>query len=125
MFKWRKPNVVDLPPGLVYHCEQCLVVVPADAPRAEAQDCVAIAHSGLTWFNARETLAGQFTMAAAAWNLIHHAALAEGHPECLEYHRQLTGERKRHFAKSEARKSMTPAQVRDESMHRRDGHLYR
>ena len=125
MKKWRKPQFVDLPPGLAYHCEACMVVVPADAPRLPEQDCVAIGRSGLTWFNGRETLAGQFCMAAAAWELIHLKALAGGHAESLAYQRRFRLERKAHFAESVARQAMSPEQVQAEATHRRDGHLYR
>lgn len=121
----RKPILHPLPDGFVYHCERCSIVIPAEAPRVGGQDCVSIAETGLAWFNPRETIAGQFCMAAAAWELIHHQALQNGYAECVEYMRRFRQERKQHFAASAARNAMPPERVRLESMHRRDAHLYR
>jgi len=115
----------ELPAGLVFHCEQCQVVIPADAPRPESGDCVFVAHHKLAWFNPKETIAGQHCMAAAAWALIYHEALsAKAHPESTEYLRQFKMERNAHFAQSAVRHAMTQEQVKLAVAHRRDWFLF-
>lgn len=115
----------ELPEGLVIHCDKCNIVIPSDAPRPEGGDCEFVANHKLAFFNPKETLAGQFCMAAAAWSLIYHQPLsARACPESVEYHRQFKLERKSHYAQSAARKAMTEEQVQAQRGHLRDGVLY-
>jgi hypothetical protein len=117
--------IVPIPPsGLIVHCANCNIVVPADAPRSTDSDCAFVALHRLTWFNPNETVAGQHVMAVAAWGLIHDAALKAAHPEATAYYRRFQLQRKAHFAESAARKAMTPEQVEAGKAHRRDGALF-
>jgi hypothetical protein len=116
MFGYHGKEIRDtmLPAGLVFHCEACRVVVPVDAPRPESPlvDCAWVARNRMAPFKPGESMAGKFTMAAAAWALIHqHVLKAEAHAESAEYHRRFKHERKAHFADSALRKLMTPAQI--------------
>ncbi|QMV19700.1 hypothetical protein GOB94_14110 [Granulicella sp. 5B5] len=103
----------ELPVGLKYHCDDCGLVVPADAPDLPNANCVAIAKAKLSYFEPAETLAGQFAMAAAAWGLIHRRSITGDapHPEGAEYHRRFRYERKSHFALSALRVAMTYEQI--------------
>ena len=104
--KYGLPPMPDgrLPEGLVYHCEACCVVIPADAPRPEGGDCMFVAVHKLAWFNPRQTLAGQHCMGVAAWSLIYHQPLSQqAHAESTEYLRQFKREREAHFEHSAAR----------------------
>lgn len=116
-----------LPAGLAFHCDACHVVIPADAPHPEGGDCAILAANRMTPFKPEESIAGQFTMAAAAWGLIYHAPLkADAHAESSAYHHGFRMQRKDHFAASALRAAMTPDQVRaDAKMFRgRDAWLY-
>jgi len=102
---------MNLPTGLVIHCDKCSIVIPSDAPVGPTPDCASVFRAKLCWYNESASILDRFTQAAAAWSLIHHKDLTAGHPECIEYRRQFQMERKAHFAKSAVRIAMTPEQV--------------
>lgn len=114
---WPKPekneglaatgSKAPLPEGLVFHCEECRVVIPSDSPRPEGADCAFVALHKLAPFYPNETVAFQFCGAVAAWELIHDAPLRSGHVESLQYRRQFKQERRSHFDASAARKAMS------------------
>ena len=64
-----------LPPGLCFHCDECRIVIPSDAPRIDGGDCMFVARHKLTWFNPAGSPAGQHHQAAAAWALIYDDAM--------------------------------------------------
>jgi len=119
------PLPATLPDGLAVHCEQCQLVVPADAPRSGESDCVFVAQHKLAWFNPAETIAAQHVMAVSAWMLIYDAALKQGDAEAAQYSRAFRNSRKDHFQKSAAYKALAPARVADGRAHHRDGSLYK
>lgn len=116
-----------LPEGLVFHCEKCNLVVPVEAPRPDDPNCEFVALHKLSWFNPKETPAGQFAMATAAWALIHHNALSPefADPESVEYRRAFQKERKVHYKASAMYKGLTPDQLEAGRAHRRDRELYK
>lgn len=107
-----------LPAGLVFHCDACRIVVPAEAPRPAGGDCLAPHLPLLTWFNPRETLKGQHTMAAAAWELIYHRELRrpDADPVALAYLHAFKHEPRRHFDESHARQALTPEQLTEQRL---------
>lgn len=112
-----------LPEGLKYHCS-CGIVVPSDAPEPDDSalvDCDSIVRAKLTYFNPATTVASQFCMAAAAWDLIHHKAVKAEHPESVEYLRQFKLERGSHYAQSATYKALTDEQVKAEIEHEQNG----
>lgn len=123
----KKPAYIDLPPGLKYHCEDCMIVVPADAPTAPvgSANCAAVVKAKLTWFDPNETRAAQHIMAAAAWCLIHEAALKHVHPASVEYRRRINQDRKALYAESAVRKGLAPGELEAEVKHRRDRWLHK
>ena len=113
------------PAGLIVHCADCNIVVPADAPRSTDSDCAFVAIHRLAWFNPNETVAAQHVMAVAAWALIHDKALRETkQADCTAYQAAFRASRKNHFAASAARRAMTSEQVEAGKAHRRDGALF-
>lgn len=106
------------------HCATCNIVIPSDAPKLTEADCAQIVSAKLTWFNPKETVAGQHCMATAAWALIHDKAIKAAQPEAVKYHNQFKHERKSHFANSAVRKALTAEQVTDGLAHKRDSSLY-
>lgn len=122
------PTKHELPTGLVYHCDQCGVVIPSDAPKPDEADCEAVVYGKLAWFDPNATVATQFLMAAAAWHLIHDAALKAGHTESTEYRHKFKLFRKEHYEQSATYKALTDDQVKAELEHplhgRRDRWLY-
>lgn len=117
-----------LPAGMEFHCKDCHIVIPADAPRPEGGDCIALARSRMCPFKPFESLAGQHVMAAAAWGLIYHAELkVNAHPESTEYNRRLWYDRKAHFGESAVRAGMKEEHVAADKAHMsgRDAWLYR
>src|SRR6185437_7511386 len=85
-----------LPEGLEFHCDRCRLVIPAEAPRPDADDdlkpshCEFIARHKLAWFNPQASVRHQHIMASAAWELIYHYHLRGETPHwrSLEYLRQ-------------------------------------
>lgn len=124
--KGRRAAAVDLPAGLKYHCEGCWLVIPMDAPTPPegTANCAVVVSGKLAWFNSKETRAAQHIMAAAAWCLIHDAALKQAHAASVEYRRRMALDRKALYAESAARKGLTPAEMDAEVKHRRDGWLH-
>lgn len=120
-------RTIALPAGFKFHCDACGVVVPADAPEvpAELANCADVVRGKLAWFNANETRAAQHIMAAAAWCLIHDAALKQGHAGAVEYRRRMSLDRKALYAESAVRKSLAPGELETEVKHRRDGWLHK
>lgn len=114
----------QLPEGLVYHCDECNLVIPSDAPRPSDPDCEFVALHKLAYFNPSETVAAQHVMAVAAWSLIYHKSRV-GHPESTEYHSKFQQDRKGHFAESVVRQGMSPEQVQAGIEHRRDSEFYK
>ncbi len=125
----KEIRVTHLPAGLVFHCDDCHVVIPEDAPRPEGGNCAWVAYNRMAPFKRQETLVGQFTMAAAAWGYVYYALLnaPEPIPELADYQRQFRYARKDHFEASALRKAMTAEQLQGELCHphgRRDVWLY-
>lgn len=118
-----------LPTGLSYHCLQCRVVVPSDAPKSGQADCETVAKCKLAWFDPKTTIAAQFVMAVAAWQLIYHQALKDGDVEVAEYKAKFQADRKSHYEDSATRKALTPEQIEAEIAHsvhgRRDAWIYK
>ena len=101
-----------LPEGLVYHCESCRVVVPAEAPRPETPgDCATVAKHKLAWFNPEASLRHQHVMATGAWELIHwhHLHGDAKHAACVDYKRQFNRRPDEHWQNSEVAKALLPA----------------
>lgn len=113
---------MNLPEGLVVHCDKCNLVIPSDAPKPDESDCEFVALHKLAWFDSSASVVAQHCQAVATWSLIHHKSLV-GHPESTEYHQEFNNDRKGHFAKSAVRAGMTPEQVQTMLAHRYDGAL--
>jgi hypothetical protein len=111
-----------LPAGLCFHCAECRIVIPSDAPLIEGADCAFVALHRLAWFNPNETPAGQHCQAAAAWELIHDAPLKAGHAGAVAYRHRFKRERKAHFAESAVRQAMTPEQIEEALLGQRPEH---
>lgn len=116
-----------LPAGLRYHCDDCKLVVPSDAPAVpvEHANCARVVRAKLSWFNSRETRAAQHVMAVATWCLIHEDAIRAGHGRACEYQRRLSRDRKALYAESEVRKKLSADELATEVAHRRDGWLHK
>lgn len=118
-----------LPEGLVLHCEKCRIVIPTDAPKLPDSYCEWVAAAKLTWFDPNTTRAGQHCMAVAAWELVYHRALTEGHAEGIEYKQKFKLKRKEHYAESAVFKALSPEHIQTELNHeahgRRDEWLYK
>jgi len=109
--------VLNLPAGLVAHCESCGIVVPADAPRpASGADCAFVARNKLAHWYPNETIKGQHAAATAAWKLIYHAAIEGTTPDAaaVAYWQQYRKDPKKHFTSSAARIALTPEQVQEQ-----------
>ena len=107
---------MDLPEGLVVHCESCGIVVPSDAPRPDGGHCALVAANKLSHFRPNETVKGQHTMATAAWWLIYHDLLHGPHPDAavVAYWNQYRTNPKQHFVSSAVRCALTPEQVAEQ-----------
>jgi hypothetical protein len=116
----------SLPEGLKYHCTACKIVIPADAPEVPADlvDCQRVAKAKLTWFNPKETRAAQHIMAAAAWCLIHEAAIKAGHGKACHFRHRVLHDRKGLYADSAVRQGLASHELEAEKQHRRDGWLH-
>ena len=102
----------NLPAGLVFHCDACGIVIPADAPRPAGGDCAWVAEHRMAWFDPDETLKGQHTMATAAWHLIYDRELKEAaHPQAVEYLRTFRSDPQQHFRCSHARRALSTEHV--------------
>lgn len=115
---------MDLPKGLVYHCDACKIVVPEDSPCPEGGDCAVIADVRIAIFNPYATLKAQHTMASAAWQMIYHQAIADKEAASAEYLHRFHHAPRDHFQDSALHKALTPEEIEQQKQHPQDVWAY-
>ena len=114
-----------LPTGLSYHCDDCNLVIPSDAPKLPDGECAFVEKHKLAWFNPDAVTLHKHRQAVATWTLIHQPTLqAKTCADATEYRHGFVYDNRNHFIRSAIRQGMSDAQVELEKHRHNGSHLH-